>query len=180
MTTATAKVWDPLVRVFHWGLVASFAVAWLSAGEMQSLHEWAGYAAAALIGFRLLYGLFGPHYARFSQFLRGPKPTLGYARDVVRGRERRYLGHNPLGGLMVIALLATMAAIALTGFMMTTDAYWGVAWVEETHETLANLMLVLVGLHVIGVVFASFAHHENLVLAMITGRKRAAETGDVI
>jgi cytochrome b len=179
MAIATAKVWDPLVRVFHWSLVASFAVAWLTADEVMTLHEWAGYAAAALIGFRLLYGLFGPHYARFSQFVRGPKATLGYASALVKRRERRYLGHNPLGGLMVVALLVTMAAIALTGFMMTTDAYWGVEWVEETHETLANVMLVLVGLHVLGVVLASFAHHENLVLAMVTGRKRAAEAGDV-
>ena len=180
MAGATAKVWDPLVRVFHWSLVASFAVAWLTADEVQSLHEWAGYAAAALIGFRLLYGLFGPRYARFSQFVRGPKTTAGYATDVLRRREKRYLGHNPLGALMVVALLATMAAIAATGFMMTTDAYWGVAWVEETHETLANLMLVLVILHVLGVVFASLAHHENLVMAMITGRKRPAraEAGD--
>jgi len=179
MTRATAKVWDPLVRIFHWSLVASFAVAWLTADEIQSLHEWAGYAAAALIGFRLLYGLFGPHYARFSQFVRGPRTTLGYASDVVKRKERRYLGHNPLGALMVIALLVTLSGVALTGFMMTTDAYWGVEWVEETHETLANVMLVLVGLHVLGVVFASLAHHENLILAMITGRKRAAETGDV-
>ena len=82
MASATAKVWDPLVRVFHWSLVASFAVAWLTADEVQSLHEWAGYAAAALIGFRLLYGLVGPRYARFSQFVRGPKTTVDYAADV--------------------------------------------------------------------------------------------------
>jgi cytochrome b len=179
MSSATAKVWDPLVRVFHWGLVASFAVAWLTADEIQSVHEWAGYAAAALIAFRLVYGLVGPHYARFSQFLRGPRTTLDYAADVVKRRERRYLGHNPLGAVMVIALIATMAAIAGTGYMMTTDAFWGVEWVEEVHAFLANLMLGLVGLHVFGVIFASLAHHENLVRAMITGRKRAAETGDV-
>ncbi|MCB1149359.1 MAG: cytochrome b/b6 domain-containing protein [Chlamydiia bacterium] len=179
MASATAKVWDPLVRVFHWSLVASFAVAWLTADEVQSLHEWAGYAAAALIGFRLLYGLVGPRYARFSQFVRGPRTTVDYAADVLRRREKRYLGHNPLGALMVIALLVTMAAIATTGFMMTTDAYWGVDWVQEVHETLANLMLALVILHVLGVVFASLAHHENLVRSMITGRKRAAEAGDV-
>lgn len=179
MADATAKVWDPLVRVFHWSLVTSFAVAWLTADEVQSLHEWAGYAAAALVGFRILYGLVGPRYARFSQFVRGPAATADYAVDVLQRREKRYLGHNPLGALMVVALLICMAAIATTGFMMTTDAYWGVDWVEETHETLANLMLVLVVIHVLGVVFASIAHHENLVRAMITGRKRAAGAGDV-
>jgi len=179
MSNATAKVWDPLVRVFHWSLVASFAVAWLTADEVQWLHEWAGYAAGALIAFRLAYGLVGPRYARFSQFVRGPSTTRGYAGDMLKRRERRYLGHNPLGALMVIALLVTLSGIALTGFMMTTDAWWGVGWVEDLHETLANLMLVLVGLHVLGVILAGVTHHENLVLAMITGRKRAAAAEDV-
>lgn len=176
---ATAKVWDPLVRVFHWSLVASFVVAWLTADEMQSLHEWAGYAAAALIAFRLFYGVVGTRYARFAQFIRGPRSTAAYTVDLMRHRERRYIGHNPVGALMVVALLFVMSAIATTGFMMTTDAYWGVGWVEKTHEMLADLMLVLVGLHIFGVVWASIVHQENLVRAMVTGRKRAAEPGDV-
>ena len=131
------------------------------------------------VAFRLLYGVIGSHYARFAQFVRGPRTTAAYAADVVRHRERRYIGHNPVGAVMVVALLLVMAAIATTGFMMTTDAYWGVEWVEDPHEMLANLMLVLVALHVAGVVWASIAHQENLVRAMVTGRKRAAEPGDV-
>lgn len=177
--TATVKVWDPLVRVFHWSLVLSFAVAWISADEWKDLHEWAGYAAGALIAFRLVWGLVGPRYARFSQFVRKPSTVAGYLKDMGKGHERRYIGHNPAGGLMILALIASMAGLALTGWMTTTDAYWGVAWVKETHETLANLMLALVGLHVAGAVLASLRHGENLVRAMLTGRKRAPAAGDV-
>ncbi|MGF7161101.1 cytochrome b [Rhodoligotrophos appendicifer] len=177
--SATVKVWTPAVRTFHWCLVASFAVAWLTADDLQSLHEWAGYAAAALVAFRVFYGLFGSHYARFEQYLRTPVATASYAADVFHHREARYLGHNPLGGAMVMALLAGIAALAATGWLMTTDAYWGVQWLEDTHEVLANLLLALVGLHLAGVLLSSVRHRENLVLAMITGVKRAAEPGDI-
>ncbi|QIG50297.1 cytochrome B [Nordella sp. HKS 07] len=179
MTNATVKVWDPLLRLFHWSLVTSFAVAWLTGDDVKDLHEWAGYAAAALVAFRVFYGLVGPRYARFGQFLRGPLATAAYARDAISGRERRYLGHNPMGAVMVIALLAMMAALALTGWLMTTDTYWGVEWLKELHETLANVLLGLVGLHVAGVVLASFRHRENLVRAMITGYKRSPLPDDI-
>jgi cytochrome b len=176
---ATAKVWDPIVRVFHWSLVTSFAVAWLTADDLQSLHMWAGYAAVALVLFRFIYGFIGSRYARFGQFMRNPATTAAYARDVLHHREARYLGHNPLGAVMVAALLLGIAAAAITGWMMTTNAYWGVEWVEETHEVVANLLLALVGLHVAGVLFSSLRHQENLVRAMITGRKRTAGPHDV-
>ncbi|WP_374307033.1 cytochrome b/b6 domain-containing protein [Dongia sp.] len=173
------KIWDPLVRVFHWSLVASFAIAWISAEEWNDLHQWAGYAAGALIGFRLLWGLVGTRYARFAQFVRSPGTVAGYLKDILTGRERRYLGHNPAGGMMIVALMLCMAALCVTGWLYTTDAFWGEEWVEETHELLANLLLALVGLHVGGVLVAGFRHRENLVRAMVTGRKRAPGTGDV-
>lgn len=177
--TATVKVWDPMVRLFHWSLVTSFAVAWLTGDEMMSVHEWAGYAAGALVALRLVLGFVGSPYARFRQFIRSPGKTAAYAGDILRSREARYVGHNPVGAIMVMALLASMAALAFTGWMQTTDAYWGVEWVEEVHELLANVLLALVTLHIAGVVLASVRHHENLVRAMITGRKRAAGPGDV-
>jgi cytochrome b len=173
------KVWSRAIRLFHWGLVASFATAWLTGDEVMSIHEWAGYAAAALIAFRVALGLFGSGYARFGQFLHGPAVTMDYAADVAFNREARHLGHNPLGGLMVVALMAAMAGLAFTGWLQTTDAYWGVEWVEDAHEIIANTMLGMIALHVAGVLLASFRHEENLVLAMITGRKRAPEDGDV-
>jgi len=175
----TVKVWDPFVRLFHWSLVVSFAIAWLTAEQWDDLHEWAGYAAAALIGFRLVWGLVGPRYARFTQFIRTPRKTWDYVRASIRGNEARYLGHNPAGAMMIVGLIVAMAGTALTGWMYTLDAFWGVEWVEETHELLANLMLIMVGVHVAGVILASLRHKENLVRAMINGRKRAPGTSDI-
>jgi cytochrome b len=175
----TVKIWDPFVRVFHWSLVGSFALAWATGDEIRSLHLWAGYAAGALIAFRLLWGVVGTRYARFGQFVRSPLTVVAYLRDVVTGREARYLGHNPVGGLMIVALILGMAAVCITGYMQTTTLYWGVEWVEEVHEAFATLLLVLVGVHVLGVVVTSLRHRENLVRAMITGRKRAAAAGDI-
>ncbi|MBX9469157.1 MAG: cytochrome b/b6 domain-containing protein [Rhizobium sp.] len=177
---STVKVWDSPVRFFHWSLAGSVALCWLTADELQSLHEVAGYAAAGLIGLRLALGMAGTRYARFSQFIRSPKRTLHYAGEVLRHKEPRYLGHNPLGAAMVILLLGMVGGVALTGWMQTTDAYWGVEWVEETHEVLAQLLLGAIALHVAGVIHASLRHSENLSLAMITGRKRAPASGDVL
>lgn len=175
---ATIRVWDPLVRLFHWSLVVSFAIAWISADEWDDLHIWAGYAAAALVSFRILWGLVGSRYARFSQFVHAPRTVTAYLKDLMAGREARYLGHNPAGGAMILLLLASLAALCLTGWMYTLDAFWGEEWVEEIHEVLANLLLVLVGLHVAGVALASLKHHENLVRSMITGHKRFPAPGD--
>ncbi|RMD64864.1 MAG: cytochrome B [Alphaproteobacteria bacterium] len=176
--SAEIKVWDPIVRIFHWSLVGSFAIAWVTADEWDDLHEWAGYAAAALVLFRLVWGLIGPRHARFSEFVKPPRTVIAYLKNVVAGRERRYLGHNPAGGAMIVALLCLLLGTSFTGWLATTDAFWGNEWIEELHETLANGLLLLVGLHVAGVLLASIRHHENLVRAMITGRKRATASSD--
>ncbi len=174
------KIWDPLLRLFHWSLVASFAVAWLSAEDMAGLHEWAGYAAAALIAFRLVWGLIGPRYARFSQFLKSPQATLGYIRAILRGDEPRYLGHNPAGAAMTLLMLASLAGTAWTGWLLTVPAFRSAEWVRGGHSALSSLMLILVLLHVAGVIHAGLRHHENLVRAMITGTKRPASPADRI
>lgn len=179
MPPETVRVWDPLVRLFHWSLVGLFAFAFLTGDEWESAHIWAGYAIAALLGFRLIWGIAGPREARFVSFFYRPRTVLGFLKDTARLRARRYLGHNPAGGAMVMALLATIATIAGTGFMMTTDMFWGVGWVKDAHEIAANFALVLIALHVAGVVLASFEHGENLVRAMVTGRKRAPAGDDV-
>lgn len=177
---ATTRVWDIFVRVFHWSLAISFVVAWLSGDDWKALHLWAGYAVAALIAMRLVWGVIGPPQARFSRFVRSPLVVAGYLKELAAGREARHLGHNPAGGAMIVALLATLAGLCLSGWLMTTDAFWGSEAMEAIHETLANVALLLVGLHVAGVLWASFRHRENLVSAMVTGRKRAVERGDVV
>ena len=177
---ATTRVWDAFVRIFHWSLAASFAVAWISGEDWKSLHIWAGYAAGALIAMRLLWGLMGTQYARFAQFVRPPLAVANYLRDLATGREARYLGHNPAGGAMIVALLATLAGLCISGWLLTTDAFWGSEAMEGVHEALANVALALVALHIAGVVLASIRHHENLVRSMITGRKRACGPADVV
>lgn len=169
---ATIKVWDPFVRVFHWSLVALFSVAFMTGDEIEWLHLVAGYAIAALVVLRIVWGFIGPRYARFADFVKGPRAVAVFLKQSVRLEAPRSLGHNPAGGLMIVALLATLAGLSISGFMMTTDAYWGSKALEEVHELLANGMLILIALHVVGVIVASFEHGENLVRSMITGRKR--------
>ena len=169
----TVRVWDPFVRVFHWGLLTLFVVAFATGDEMESLHLGAGYAIAALIGLRMVWGVIGPRHARFSNFVVSPRKTFDYARKAARGEAPRYLGHNPAGAVMIIVLLAMLTSISATGFMMTTDAFWGAEWVEDLHKALVYATVGFIALHVGGVIVSSWTHRENLVKAMITGRKRA-------
>jgi len=169
-----ARVWDPIVRIFHWSLVLSFGVAWFTSHSSDDLHHWAGYFAAALVMMRLLWGFLGTPYARFSQFVRRPAIVGRYLLAITTGSEARYIGHNPAGGAMVLALMTAMTATALTGWMMTSDKYFGVPWVGRTHDLIAHSILLLVFVHVCGVALASLRHRENLVKAMITGLKRVS------
>jgi cytochrome b len=177
---ATTRVWDVFVRVFHWGLVTSFALAWISGDDWKALHLWAGYSAAALIAMRLVWGMIGTPHARFRRFVRSPLVVADYLKDVATGREARHLGHNPAGGAMIAGLLVTLIGLCVSGWLLTTDAFWGSEVMEDIHETLANLALVLVSFHIVGVIWASFRHRENLIGAMITGKKRAPEASDVV
>lgn len=171
---AQVKVWDLFVRLYHWSQAALIAAAWITAGEVKWLHERIGYAIMVLVVLRILWGLVGPRHARFTDFLRSPRAVLAYLADLLRGRARRYLGHNPAGGAMIVALLAAILGTGMTGWLLTTDAWFGSDGMEELHESLAELILVLVALHVAGVIFESLRHRENLVRSMITGRKRAS------
>jgi cytochrome b len=165
-------VWDRAVRVLHWSLVLTVAAAWITRHSPGRWHEWLGYATLAIVAARVAWGLLGRGHARFSDFVRGPGHTLAYARELLAGREQRYLGHNPLGGWMAIALLTMIVLVGLTGWLYTTDRFWGVPWMEELHQTLSDVLFSFVGLHIIGVLFTSRRHRENLVASMLHGRKR--------
>jgi cytochrome b len=169
---ASVKVWDPFVRIFHWSLAGLFLLAYSTGDEIENVHIAAGYIIAGLLALRIVWGFVGPRHARFRDFVRSPCAVLAYMRDVALLRAPRYLGHNPAGGTMVVALIVTLLGTCLTGYMMTTGSFWGAKWVEEVHEALANLTIGLVVVHVLGVLLASFEHRESLVKAMITGRKR--------
>jgi cytochrome b len=170
---ATIKVWDLFVRVFNWSLVVTFAVAFLTGEGNETVHQASGYVIAALLAARIIWGFIGSKYARFSSFVVGPRKVSDFAMQSMRLRAPRHVGHNPAGAAMILALLATLIGLTITGHLMTTDAYWGSKALEEVHEGLAYFTLGLVGLHVLGVLFTSVEYGENLVKAMITGRKRA-------
>ena len=194
---ARIPVWDPLVRIAHWLLVLAFFVAYFTEDEVLSIHVWAGYAVGIIVLTRVVWGFFGTSHARFRDFLYRPSTILSYFGNLLRGRGQRYLGHSPAGGVMVMVMLLALAAITWTGMMvyaydqqagplagfvasdiasMTESAFEAREefW-EETHEFFVNLTLLFVVLHVAGVALASFVHKENLVSAMLSGKKRPPE-----
>lgn len=171
--TATIAVFDPLVRLAHVCFIVGVVAAWFTRHARGDWHEWVGYAVFAVLAIRLAWGLFGSHHARFTTFVRGPVATLSYARQVLAGTAPRHLGHNPLGAWMILALLATLLVICVTGWMFTTDRWWGIGWVIRTHEIATWVLFALVPMHVLGVLHASRKHRENLVAAMVHGRKPA-------
>ncbi len=168
----TVKVWDVFVRIAHWSLVASVLGAWVTK-DFGVVHEWLGYATLIIVALRLVWGVVGTRYARFTEFVRSPEATIAYAKQLLVLRAPRYVGHNPLGSYMIIALIVMIALTGVTGWLYTTDRLWGVEWMEELHEATANGLLLLIVLHVCGVLVSSMAHRENLVKAMVSGRKRA-------
>ena len=209
--TSWIRVWDPLVRFGHWALVIAFAVAYITGeeeGEASELHEWAGYIVGGIIVWRVVWGLIGPHYARFSDFVKGPKQSVRYLAGLIRGHVKRYVGHSPAGGVMVLALLVSLALTVVTGLI--ADQGYGDAssrqglssaiaqalaqepnrpqagqagqakesMIGEAHAVLANISLALIVFHLFGVALGSFVHRENLVRAMITGEKRANEDAE--
>lgn len=187
------RVWDPFIRVFHWSLAGAVLIAWAT-DEPLWLHTRLGYIAAILVLLRVIWGFIGTEQARFVSFVRGPRLVFDYLAGLIRFSSRRYLGHSPAGGAMIVALLLMIAVTTGTG-MAELAAERGQGplaglitkveraprvpgqrrpplLIKEVHEMLANITLVLVLLHVLGVAVASIAHRENLVWAMISGRKR--------
>lgn len=185
-TTARVTVWDPAVRVVHWSLVVAFAICYVTQEQRYSLHVDSGYVVLALVAFRILWGVVGPRHARFARFVVGPISVARHLRDIARGRPGRHLGHSPAGAAMTVVLLLTLLVITLSGIALDAAEnragplaayrfYYYTDLIEGVHEIASHACLALVVLHVVGVVVACWQHRENLVQAMITGRKRIAE-----
>jgi cytochrome b len=115
---AMVKVWDPVVRIGHWVLVAAFFTAYLTEDDFLTQHVYAGYVVAAILCVRLVWGFVGTRYARFGDFVRSPVVILRYMSDLLAGREKRYIGHNPAGGAMIVALLLGLAGTTVSGLML--------------------------------------------------------------
>ncbi|HYQ71634.1 MAG TPA: cytochrome b/b6 domain-containing protein [Gammaproteobacteria bacterium] len=188
MTTHTEgiRIWDPLIRVFHWTLVVAFFSAYLIEDDWLGLHVLIGYTVLGLLLFRIIWGVIGTRHARFTDFVCSPARTLGYLKDALTCRARRYLGHNPAGSAMILAMIFSLAATTVTGLalygyaefsgplagLMGDVSGWPGDSLEDVHEFLADFTVMLVLLHIAGVVFSSLLHRENLVRSMFTGIKQ--------
>ena len=176
------KVWVLPLRIFHWLLVVGFFVAYLTEDELLTIHVWAGYLVAGLLLFRLVWGLIGTEYSRFSNFLCSPFRSIAYVKDLIALKTKRYIGHNPAGAAMIVRLLVSLTMTVLTGLAVygadqalgplasigsSNEKLW-----EEIHEFFANFTLFLVVFHVLGVAVESYIHRENLARAMLTGCKK--------
>jgi cytochrome b len=166
-------VWDIPTRIFHWILVLCFVVAYLTSESerWQLWHVTAGYIFGALLLFRLFWGVVGSRYARFSQFVRGPRHILAYLRSLLTRSPEHFTGHNPAGALAIVGILGLGLLTVLTGWASFND--YG-DWIGELHEGIVNVLLLIIGIHIGGVLISSVLHRENLVRAMINGHKRGA------
>jgi cytochrome b len=173
------KHWSVGVRLLHWVLALSMILSFATHEGGGQLHEIVGYTALASAVLRTLLGIFGKDRWRFSSFVQNLKVTFQYAKQVATKTEPRYLGHNPLAAWMILALLFVAITSGLSGWLYTTDQFWGVAWVGDTHDVLGHLLIPLLLLHIAGAIFTSLRHRENLVASMIHGNKRAPDGSDI-
>ena len=176
MTEPNTKilVWDAPVRVFHWLLVLCFAGAYLTAESerWRLVHVSLGYTMGGLVAFRMVWGLMGTRYARFSSFVRGPGAVVRYVRAMLRGEPEHHVGHNPAGAVAIVLLLLSSVVIVATGWAIYNEVGGNI--LENLHEGAGNFMLAVVAVHVAGVVVATRLHKENLVRSMLTGYKEGA------
>lgn len=192
VTQEQKPVWDIFVRLFHWSLAASILFAWWSGeqgGNWMQWHMYAGYSVLGLVLFRLLWGFAGSHYARFNEFLRSPACTLKYGLQLAKRQEPDYIGHNPLGGWMVVVLLLLSAAQAGTGLFANDEIFTEGPLVHlisydlsveltRWHKLIFDGLLIAIGLHLIGVLTHQVCKGEKLVQAMLHGRKTAGVQED--
>lgn len=180
------RIWDPLLRGFHWLIATAVIVTWMLGHygpSKMTLHFWLGYLILALLAFRLVWGFVGPQSARFSHFFRGPGATWAYARRFLSREPSYWPGHNPMGALSVLAMIGVLGAQALSGLFVDPDDYINVGPLADKvdgatrkallswHHLGGTLVLILVLLHVGIILFYRFWKHEDLVRPMITGWK---------
>lgn len=169
---AGRRIWDLPTRLFHWLLVACVAGAWITAEQemARQIHLTLGYSVLLLIGFRLIWGFLGTRHARFSDFVVGPRRIAAHVKALFKRKPDHVVGHNPLGAVAILLMLGLLLTTALSGWANHLEL--GGHWLEEVHEGLATGLLGVIGIHLAGVLVASILERQNLVGAMITGRKR--------
>jgi cytochrome b len=171
-----ARVWDRFVRFFHWSLVTCVLANYFLVDDGETLHHWIGYFASVLIVARIVWGFVGSEYARFTSFFPTPARLRAHLAAIRSGQPGFHPGHNPLGAVMMLALMVLVLALGLSGFLQTTDAFWGEEWLQEVHEMLASALIALATLHAAAAIIMGRLEGVSLVAAMITGVKRARRT----
>ncbi len=164
-------VWDRFVRVFHWTLVACVLLNSFVLDDGETVHQWSGYLASALVLARVVWGFVGSRHARFADFFPTPRRVAHHLHGLLTGQAEFHWGHNPLGALMMIALMGMVLALGVTGWMQGLDAYWGEEWLQDLHEVLGEALIVLVGLHAAAALIMGRMERTRLLKAMVTGTK---------
>jgi len=169
------RVWDPLVRILHWALVIC-VISNLLNESGHFAHRTLGLIASGVVIVRFIWGFIGPQYARFSDWFPTPARLVPYVKSLLRNEAPRHVGHNPAGAVMMILLMVLVTSLGISGYLMTTDAFDGVEWLQALHETFANILIGSVVLHVGAALFESWKHKENLVASMLHGKKNRHAT----
>jgi cytochrome b len=164
-------VWDLFVRVFHWTLVVCVLLNSFVLDDGETVHQWAGYLASALVLARVVWGFVGSRHARFTDFFPTPGRIARHMRGMWSGQVEHHWGHNPLGALMMMALMGLVLALGVTGWMQGLDAFWGEEWLQDLHEEIGEALIILVGLHAAAALIMGRIERTRLVKAMVTGVK---------
>lgn len=176
MSPDTEKLWDPLIRLFHWSLVFIFVANYFVNEKGEDWHQWLGYTAVAWLLIRFIWGFFGSRAARWSDFFPTPARLTAHIHALIRGDVYHRSGHSPLGGLVMIVMMLSVLALGTTGYMMQEiDYFWGTEWVETLHGWIANSLLAWVVIHISATLFVSYRTKENLAWSMVTGKRRTLD-----
>jgi cytochrome b len=176
MKQTTEKLWDPLIRLFHWSLVFIFVANYFVNEKGDDWHQWLGYTAVAWLLVRFAWGFFGSRAARWSDFWPTPARLAVHIRTLTRGDVYHRMGHSPLGSLVMIFMMLCILTLGTTGYMMQEiDYFWGTEWVETLHGWIAHSLLVLVIVHIAAALFVSYRTKENLAWSMVTGKRRQSQ-----
>lgn len=168
---SSRPVWDRFVRFFHWTVVSCVFLNYFVLEEGEWMHEWAGYLAAGLVVARVVWGFVGSRHARFSDFFPTPSRLAHHIRAFRSGETDPHWGHNPLGALMMLALMVMVLSLGFTGWLQGTDTYFGEAWLQDLHRYVANGLMTLAGLHAAAALVMGRIERTRLVKAMFTGVK---------
>ena len=173
MSSQTEKLWDPLIRLFHWSVAAIFVANYFINDAGDDWHQWLGYTAIFWLTIRFMWGFFGKGAALWSDFFPTRASLTAHVKSLIRGERYHRMGHSPFGGLIMILMMLCILLLGATGFMMEEINYfWGEDWVENLHSWIADALMALVSLHLFAALFESYRLKENLPLSMITGKRR--------